>query len=92
MKFTTYFYALLIYDWFTKSFHRVELGLQHNETIDIFTDDYFVLTDKDSTFGSKSDNHLKVDRLFLVMLITVILSVIELHFIEEGPSKWPGKN
>jgi len=33
--------------------------LQHNETIDIFTDDYLVLMDKDSAFGSKSDNHLK---------------------------------
>ena len=41
-------------------FDRIELGLQHNETIDIFTDDYFVLIDEDSSFGSKSDNHLKV--------------------------------
>eukprot|EP00795_Rhopilema_esculentum_P004097 gene4097-20277_t len=38
---------------------RFELALQHNETIDIFVDDYFLLTNEDSTFGSKSDNHLK---------------------------------
>eukprot|EP00794_Sanderia_malayensis_P008204 gene8204-9084_t len=38
---------------------RFELALQHNETIDIFTDDYHALADEGSTFGSKSDNHLK---------------------------------
>ena len=28
--------------------------------MDIFLDDYFVLNNEDSIFGSKSDNHLKV--------------------------------
>ena len=29
--------------------------------MDVFYDDYLSLADEDSTFGSKSDNYLKVD-------------------------------
>jgi hypothetical protein len=29
--------------------------------MDVFYDDYVSLADEDSTFGSKSDNYLKVD-------------------------------
>lgn len=39
---------------------RFELALQQNEIMDVFFDDYFSLADEDSTFGSKSDNYLKV--------------------------------
>lgn len=46
------------------SFTRLELGLQHNETIDIFTDDYYALMDENSSFGTKSDSHLKASSLF----------------------------
>ena len=40
---------------------RFELALQQNEIMDVFYDDYVSLADEDSTFGSKSDNYLKVD-------------------------------
>ena len=40
--------------------YRFELALQQNETLDVFTDDYLELGEEDSTFGSNSDNHLKV--------------------------------
>ena len=39
---------------------RFELALQQNEIMDVFFDDWKALADEDSTFGSKSDNHLKV--------------------------------
>ena len=39
---------------------RFELALQQNEIMDVFCDDWKALADEDSTFGSKSDNHLKV--------------------------------
>ncbi|XP_002740173.1 dynein axonemal intermediate chain 3-like [Saccoglossus kowalevskii] len=38
---------------------RFELCLQQNEIMDVFFDDWMALADEDSTFGSKSDNHLK---------------------------------
>ena len=39
---------------------RFELALQQNEIMDVFYDDYMSLAEEDSTFGSKSDNYLKV--------------------------------
>ena len=42
---------------------RFELALQQNEIMDVFYDDYLSLADEDSTFGSKSDNYLKVGLL-----------------------------
>ncbi|XP_070562697.1 dynein axonemal intermediate chain 3-like isoform X2 [Ptychodera flava] len=38
---------------------RFELALQQNEIMDVFFDDWMALSEEDSTFGSKSDNHLK---------------------------------
>ncbi|XP_038048584.1 dynein intermediate chain 3, axonemal-like isoform X2 [Patiria miniata] len=38
---------------------RFELALQQNEIMNVFFDDWFALAEQDSTFGSKSDSHLK---------------------------------
>ncbi|XP_071799358.1 dynein axonemal intermediate chain 3-like isoform X2 [Asterias amurensis] len=38
---------------------RFELALQQNEIMNVFFDDWVALADEDSTFGSKSDSHLK---------------------------------
>ncbi|XP_077981205.1 dynein axonemal intermediate chain 3-like [Glandiceps talaboti] len=38
---------------------RFELALQQNEIMDVFFDDWKALAEEDSTFGCKSDNHLK---------------------------------
>ncbi|XP_022087919.1 WD repeat-containing protein 63-like isoform X2 [Acanthaster planci] len=38
---------------------RFELSLQQNEIMNVFNDDWLALADEDSTFGSKSDSHLK---------------------------------
>ncbi|XP_074640912.1 dynein axonemal intermediate chain 3-like [Tubulanus polymorphus] len=38
---------------------RFKLSLQQNEIMDVFIDDWYNLSDMDSTFGSKADNHLK---------------------------------
>nr|XP_039270172.1 dynein intermediate chain 3, axonemal-like [Styela clava] len=38
---------------------RFELALQQNDIMDVFFDDWSVLGDEDTNFGSKSDNHLK---------------------------------
>jgi len=46
--------------------HRFELALQQHELMDVFFDDWRALADEDSTFGSKSDNHLKVHDTFYV--------------------------
>lgn len=39
---------------------RFELALQQNEIMNIFYDDWVSLSDTDSSFGNKADNHLKV--------------------------------
>ena len=48
------------YQFCITSFCRFELALQQNEIVDVFYDDYLNLADDDTTFGSKSDNYLKV--------------------------------
>ncbi len=42
-------------------FCRFELAMQQNEIMNVFFDDWMALADNDSSFGSKADNHLKVD-------------------------------
>ena len=39
---------------------RFDLGLQHNEVTNAFTDDWGNLAVEETTFGSKSDSYLKV--------------------------------
>ena len=39
---------------------RFDLGLQHNEVLNAFTDDWGNLAVEETTFGSKSDSYLKV--------------------------------
>ena len=41
---------------------RFELALQQNEIMDVFFDDWQALGDDDGSFGSKADNHLKVNK------------------------------
>ena len=43
-------------------FARFKLALQQNEIMDVFYDDWTNLGDDDSNFGSKADNHLKVEK------------------------------
>ncbi|XP_033096889.1 WD repeat-containing protein 63-like [Anneissia japonica] len=46
---------------------RFQLALQQNEIMDVFNNDWTVLADEDSSFGSKSDNHLKEYQSFTDM-------------------------
>ncbi|XP_071953082.1 dynein axonemal intermediate chain 3-like [Antedon mediterranea] len=46
---------------------RFQLALQQNEIMDVFYDDWTALADEDSSFGSKSDNHLKEYQSFTDM-------------------------
>lgn len=45
--------------------YRFELALQQNEIMDVFFDDWAVLGEEDTNFGSKSDGHLKVSTTFV---------------------------
>ncbi|XP_072024061.1 dynein axonemal intermediate chain 3-like isoform X2 [Amphiura filiformis] len=60
---------------------RFELALQQNEIMDVFFDDWKALADEDSTFGSKSDNHLKEYQSFTDLLFSKdkTLTCIEWH-------------
>ena len=42
-----------------KLFVRFDLAMQQNVVIDVFFDDWSVLGEEDTNFGSKSDSHLK---------------------------------
>lgn len=60
---------------------RFQLALQQNEIMDVFFDDWKALATEDSTFGSKSDNHLKEYQSFTDLLFSKdkTLTCIEWH-------------
>jgi len=54
---------------------RFELALQQNVIMDVFFNDWDVLGEDDTTFGSKSDSHLKVPNYILTYVRCTVVNV-----------------